>query len=290
MKDRDAIPAIELKMQLHAAPAAAYRAVTSQTELRKWFAPRVIMSRNIVSQEHGIDVTMKQLKAAANQMVRYRWTRDVDPVQDTVITFEISDKGAARSNTGEGITLTVSHDGWTDRAIRDRQAEIWSQAFQSLGALLKGKSFKPWWEESSHKSNVRHLKFPALVAAVDRMEKESKRRSEKKTLWKTIKRIVSNLEGAGEWYFLEEEQEIEFHVNERRFMTIQKTGHITIYWKELEKIAGNHTADFINRLALEQGVDVHPARGSDRWSGLEIIPDALTQWFLDLIRHGKTRS
>lgn len=288
--ERDAIPAIDLKLQLHTAPAVAYRAVTSQTELRKWFAPRVIMSRNIISQEHGIDVTMKQLKATANKMVRYRWTRDVEPVQDTVITIEISDKGAARSNTGEGIILTVSHDGWTDLTLRDRQAEIWQQAIASLNALLKNKPFKPWWLESHQRSNFRHLKFPALLAAVDKMEKESKRRSEKKTLWKTIKKLVNNLEGQGEWYMKEEEQEVEFHALEKHFLTIQKTGHITIYWKELEQLAGNSMADFINRLALEQGVDVHPARGSDRWSGLEIIPDALTQWCIDLIRHGRTHS
>ena len=58
-RNSDDIEAIEHELEIMTTPAQVFRVLTSQTELRKWWAPRVIMSRNLVTQLDGKDMEMK---------------------------------------------------------------------------------------------------------------------------------------------------------------------------------------------------------------------------------------
>ena len=156
---------IEASLKLTATPAQVYRALTSQNELRKWWAPRVIMSRNLVSQEQDRVSEMRLMQAEKYQLVRYSWReQDWDPATETTtITFRIRDLGASRSRTGEGLMLEMSHDGWEDEAARERQARIWKKALAVLDKILAGKTAKAWWENQEARSSSWNFSLPVVA-------------------------------------------------------------------------------------------------------------------------------
>ncbi len=284
-KDRNTEP-IELRLKLMATPVAAFRAITSQTELRRWWAPRVIMSRNVVSQETGRDMEMRLVSSEANHLVRYSW-RGLDwprSIPSTVIAFEIEDRGVSRGSTGEGIVLHILHDGWTNPEERERQVTIWKSAVECLEKHLHGKAFKSWWDEVKVQDGFRQIQFQSVQQFIERMERESKGKAERKLAIANILSLCEELADHGSWFMKDNGNEMELRLSGIRILGIMKNGSIIIGWRDLEKILGDRLPDFASRMTAEQDVDLHIGKSQDKIPAQMINPVFLNRWYLDIIR------
>ena len=163
-QDKKQLEPIEFSIALKAMPSRVFRALTSQNELRKWWAPRVVMARNIVSQRSSIDVQMKLVDSRKNHAVRYIWRPenwDVTYPQNT-IAFTIHDLGISREDTGEGLHLEIVHDGWVVVDERQQQEKIWQQALKSLKSLIEKKKVSPWWLKQNNQSSLRQVSLQGV--------------------------------------------------------------------------------------------------------------------------------
>ena len=281
------IEPISIKINIDTTPIHAFRSLTSQTELRKWWAPRVIMSKHIVSVEEGKDIEMRLLQSDKNQMVRYSW-RPSDwghETPETVITFEIEDLGVSRSRTGEGISLLVIHDGWTNDKERDKQEKILKPAMNCLKLILEGKTGKPWWESERTRSGYRQVKFSVLKQFVERIDRDHRGKPEKKLAAQNIFKLCQNLDGQGDWFIKDSGAEIDLRFNNTKIIGIVKNGNISLGWRELDKVLGSALKDFADRLSSEQNTELHIGKTQDKISAHLIEVDALTQWCIDAIQH-----
>lgn len=278
---------LEFKLDLTTTPATVFRALVSQTELRKWWAPRVIMSRNIVSQEDGVDMEMKLIQEEKNHLVRYRWKRMGTKGAPTIITFEIVDHGVDKNKAaGEGISLVVTHDGWSDPQERVKQERIWKQAIVSLKAHLDGKPARPWWINEKTEEAYRPVKLPILKQTLEKMDKENRGRKDFKPAVRNLLKICQSLEGQGEWFLKEDENQFELRARDLRIFSVEPDGTLVLYWEDLRKLIGAaHINDFVNRLALEQGIDVRLEKTEDRIFVGKIDPGSWAQWCIDIIQH-----
>ncbi len=280
----DAPRPIEASLKLSATPAQVFRALTSQNELRKWWAPRVIMSRNLVSQEQDRVSEMRLMQTEKYQLVRYSWReQDWDSsVDSTTITYRIVDLGASRSRTGEGLLLEVSHDGWRDQAARDRQAAIWKKALGVLDKLLAGKKAKAWWENQNAKASYQQVRLAALKPLVEQIgpEKKGGRKTTARALWK----ICTTVDSAGNWYLKDDEREFEFRVQAVRVLGLDLNGKITIFWREMSKTLGPHLEDFGHRLAVEQDMDVQINKEREEIMVKDISVELFMRWCQDILQ------
>ncbi len=250
MANTNDLEPIEATLCVNATPAQVYRALTSQNELRKWWAPRVIMSRNLVSQEQDRMVEMRLMQSDRNQLVRYSWrgqdwSGDAEP---TTITFRISDLGASRHRTGEGLMLEISHDGWTNARERQRQKKIWDRALPVLEGLLSGKKVRPWWGKESGRLTFQQVRLTTLKPFFESIGK----RSISRTLWK----ICSSLDSEGRWYLHDGEEEFEFRSGSCRVFGLDRDGVVKIFWIDLSGALGANLEEFMRRFSVEQEVDV----------------------------------
>lgn len=280
----DAPRPIEASLKLTATPAQVFRALTSQNELRKWWAPRVIMSRNLVSQEQDRVSEMRLMQTEKYQLVRYSWReQDWDSsVDSTTITYRIVDLGASRSRTGEGLLLEVSHDGWSDQAARDRQAAIWKKALGVLDKLLAGKPAKAWWENQNAKASYQQVRLAALKPLVEQIgpEKKGGRKTTARALWK----ICTTVDSTGNWYLKDDEREFEFRVQAVRVFGLDLNGKITIFWSEMSKALGPHLEDFGHRLAVEQDMDVQINKDREEIMVQDISVELFMRWCQDILQ------
>jgi uncharacterized protein YndB with AHSA1/START domain len=271
-------------MKLTATPAQVFRCLTSQNELRKWWAPRVIMSRNLVSQETDRVSEMRLMQSEKYQLVRYSWReQDWDAaIEPTTITFRIRDLGASRNRTGEGLVLEMSHDGWVDARARDRQADIWKKAWNVLEKLLAGKKSKAWWENQESRGSFQQVRLAALKPLVEQIgpEKRGGRKTTARALWK----ICSSVDGNGNWYLKDDEQEFEFRCNGYRVFGIALTGKITIFWSDMAPALGPNLDDFARRLAVEQDMDVGVNRERESIMASEISVELYVRWCHDILQ------
>ncbi len=286
MRRGDSIRPIVESITVDTTPTLAFRALTSQTELRKWWAPRVITARGIVSIEEGKDIEMKLLQQEPGRLVRYNWR----PVHwdsektETILTFEIEDLGVSRSETGQGISITATQDGWVDSDDRERQAEILKMALAGLHELLEKKKTKSWWKQPGAHLGFHKIQLSALKEFSERIEKENRGKSEKKLAAQNIWKLSQNLDSLGEWFLMDTEEEFEMQVRGTKLFGIQKKGFVSLVWPDLEKLVGKRKLkELANRLALEQDADIGPGRKQDLLPAHRIHVDLLTRWFTDLI-------
>ncbi len=286
-RETDILEPITFRINLVSTPASVFRAVTSQTELRKWWAPRVIMSRNTVSQEEGVDMEMRLVTEEKYQLVRYSWRGEVWPQETpaTIITFEIHDLGVFRGQTGEGIRLEIIHDGWTDQEARDRQESIWKLAIPGLKALLEGRTVKPWWDGVKSADGYRNTDLTEIRLFLEKMEQESRGRLEKKQAAGVIREICKKLDGQGEWYMKENRSEFELRFNKVRLFSVMKNGTLVLSWRELERILGERLQDYASRLSVEQDLDLRIGKSQDRISAMHLNPGFWSQWCIDIIQY-----
>ena len=285
-KRQETKDSIVFNINLMTTPPTVYRRLISQKELRKWWAPRVIMSRNIVSQEDGKDVEMRLLQKEENLLVRYSW-RPLDweeQIPSTVITFKIRDLGISRQNTGQGITLEMTHDGWENLEDRRRQEEIWKMALRTLKAEIQGKTTRPWWESEKLKRGIHQIKWSALKEFLDKISGDPRSKPEKKLSTKVLTEICSELDSQGRWYMKENGNEVELHFLKQKIFGILKNGQISINWRELEKFLGASLSIFSDRLAMEQNLDIHIGKNQEKVPAYLINPTLWNQWCIDIIQ------
>ncbi|MBL8018340.1 MAG: SRPBCC domain-containing protein [Leptospirales bacterium] len=289
-REYDSIDPIQMTLKLGSTPQAAHRAITSQTELRKWWAPRVIMSRNIVSQVTGKDMEMKILMEDKYRLIRFTW-RGLQwkrGVPETVISYEITDLGAARGSTGQGIQIDVNHDGWSDPEERSIQEKIWQQALPGLRALLEGKKFVAWWEDEQNKSGDQGYKTADLKAFLERSDKEGRGKNDRKKSIQAIWKICQSMDGLGEWIVKESTGEFELRARDAMIFASMKGGILCLNWRELEKLLGRELVDFANRLSLEQDLDLQIGKTQEKIVGRDLNPDLFSKWLHEVLAHKKT--
>lgn len=277
-------------LDVFATPQAVYRAITSQTELRRWWAPRVILSRNLVSQQDGREMEMRPLTQEKDRLIRYLWqpVEREDEALNTVITFEIEDLGVSRDTTGEGIRLHIIHDGWTNREERDQQAKVWKSAVVCLEALLKGEKLEPWWEGSEANDGFRQVNLTAIRKFLQKMEEDAKGKLEKRQSVQNLEQICEELDGVGQWYIKENGNEIELRFKDSRLFNALKNGTFVILWRELENLVGDRLQDFASRLSIEQDLEIHPGKVHDRIPASMIQPSLWNAWCRDLINESNS--
>lgn len=282
---------IEASIRATATPAQVFRMLTSQNELRRWWAPRVIMSRNIVGQEDDRTAEMRLIQSEKNHLVRYSWRIQDWPDESgaTTITFRISDLGASRNRTGEGLLLEISHDGWTDPLERERQERIWKLALPVLESLLKGKEPRPWWEGESGRGSFRLVRLPALKGFVEKIEPDNRNRSNRRNLSQSLWKILSKLDGGGAWYLKEDESEFELRYGGKKVFGVTREGQATLHWKELGQLLGAELDDFARRAEAEQDLELNSSKTQEKVPAARLHPDFWIQWCQDVMRMAREK-
>ncbi|MCB1172135.1 MAG: SRPBCC domain-containing protein [Leptospiraceae bacterium] len=284
------LKAIELSIKLRATPAQVYRALTSQNELRKWWAPKVIMSRNIVAQEEDRLMEMRLIQSEANEMVRYSW-RGQEWEKDrptTVITLQIEDLGASRSNTGEGLRLKVSHDGWTDKDERDYQAGVWKKALQVLKMLLADKDYRPWWQGVEARGSWRQVKLAILKPVIESIEKKPPIKQSKQII-QSAWRLCNQLDAYGNWYIKNDDSEYQLRYENMQIFSATPDGLVTLHWQDIKQLLGPALDDAINRYIVEQDQDVNPGKTQIQMPIQKLHLDIWIEWCLDILTIGRER-
>lgn len=290
MRSGDEPASIDMKLILSATPAGVFRALTSQTELRRWWAPRVIMSRHIVSFDDGRDIEMKLQHSEKNHLVRYSW-RDLSAEKSapTVITFQIKDLGVSRGRTGEGISLEMTHDGWRDARVRDEQEKIWKLAMPCLKAHLEGKKFTSWWLTSKGGGGFKPVKASLIRAQIDKLDKENRVRGGKKQPGAVLWKICQGLDTKGTWH-MKETGEFEFRSGTLRLFSVNKTAQIVLNWKDMAKVLGDRMAELAGRLAVEQDLTLSLSSGIDRIPAIAIDAALWVKWCIDAVEEAGNRA
>jgi len=286
------IEPIRLETIISSTPQNVYRAITSQTDLRKWWAARVILARNVVAQYEGQEMEMRLLQSEKYHLVRYSWkSMDNPDDENTVISFEIEDMGVSRGGrTGEGIQLTIIHDGWNKNDLKEKQEKIWRMALPGLKNLLENKKVTPWWKQEKSVSLFRPIKLQGIKQFVDKIDRDPRGNGEKKHCGRVIGKLCQTLDGQGSWFIKENGNEIELRFNSIKVFGALKNGNMVFNWREIEKMVGSLFKDFSQRLVLEQEIDLHIGKVQEKIPASLFHPDLLGQWFIDVIQYCRENS
>ncbi|MCS7205768.1 MAG: SRPBCC domain-containing protein [Leptospiraceae bacterium] len=278
---------IERYIDVVATPQRAYRAVTSQTELRKWWAPRVIMAKNIVSHKSGKDMKMILTNYRENEFVRYKfYGLDWKDQPETIIAIEIHEKGVRRKDKGEGIRIHVYHEGWIREDYKKEYEEIWDKALNSLKILLTEEKIVHWWEKEKRKGDFKSANLQVIREFIQKMDDETKNKKDKKKASKILWQIFQELDPLGEWYCKDSFTEIEFYARGQKIFGALKSGYIVMSWRELEPILGRNLQDFADRFSIEQNhMEIHVGQNYEKIPAVDIIPDLFIRWCIDVIQH-----
>ena len=248
------LPPIELERSVKTRPAQVFRALTSQNELRKWWAPRVAMSRNRVSQKKGQDVYMKLVSSKEKEgaFVRYLWRPEHWPshAPNTTITITINDLGASRQDTGEGLLIELIHEGWIDEQERSEQEHIWGLALESLQSLLENKKALAWWKEQNENPAWLRIKLQELKQILDRFKKK-KDKAGKSHIFQKLWQICNTLGPHGTWYWNEEEQSFSFKCQNQQLLRLSEE-KIILFWGKMKVLSPFDLKDLKERLSVEQ--------------------------------------
>ncbi len=274
-------------LDLQSSPARVFRALTSQVELRKWWAPRVIMAKNIVSHSEGKDMKMIPIDSRDNEFVRYKfyglhWKNQ----SETIIAMEIEEKGVRRRDSGSGIRLHIYHEGWINPALRNEYKEIWKKAIISLSILINEDRVEHWWQKEKRKGEFRSATLANMKIFISKMEEESRASREKKKASKILWQIFQELDPFGEWYCKDSYTEIEFYARGQKIFGALKSGHIVMSWRELDPLLGRNLQDFADRFSIEQNnIEIHVGQNYEKIPVLDIIPELFIRWCIDVIEY-----
>ena len=234
---------------------------------------------------------MKLLQQEVNRLVRYNWRPHDWAAEktETVLTFEIEDLGVSRSVTGQGIAITATQDGWIEPDDREKQAAIVRLAMAGLRELLEKKKTKPWWKQPGANLGYHRIQLTALKEFSERIEKENRGKSEKKLAAQNIWKLCQSLDSLGQWFATDSEDEFELQFRDVKLFGVQRKGTVALSWPQLESLVGKRKLkELANRLALEQDVDVGPARKQDLIPAHQVHVDLMTRWFNDLIEESRS--
>lgn len=280
---------IEIKIEALASSSRAYRAFTSQTELRKWWAPRVIIAKNIISHKPGKDMKMILVNSRENEYIRYKfYGLDWKNQPETIIAIEIQEKGVKRRDKGEGILIHIYHEGWFVEEYRNEYEEIWNKAIHSLIKLLETEKIEHWWEKEKRKGEFKSATIQQIKEFVNKMEEEAGNKKDRIKASKILWKIFNELDSYGEWFTKDNYSEIEFYAKGRKIFGSIKTGFIIINWRELETILGRNLQDFADRFSIEQNnLEIHVGSNYEKIPATDIIPELFVRWCKDIINSKK---
>ncbi len=277
---------IEISCTFSAMSSQVFRALTSQNELRKWWAPRVVMSRNTISQVKGEDIHVELISSEKNCFVRYAWRPETWDLRlpQTTITYNISDLGALRQNTGDGLLLDVVHDGWLDQKTRDHQEQIWHLALESLKSLLEEKKISPWWKKHNNVSSLCQVNLQNLKLVLEKYKKSKDSSSEKRhKVYQNIWQICNTLDAYGKWYLCEEDESFIFqYENQKLFKVVGE--QVTLDWQDLEQLLGLYIEGFKDRLFVEQDIDFESNQSQISFPVASFRVELWIAWCIDLIK------
>ncbi len=292
---------LEFSCKLNAKPAQIFRALTSQNELRKWWAPCVVISRNKVSQQAKRDVEMKRLASKSNEFVRYSW-RPMDwntKRPSSIIHLNISDLGLARQSKTEGFVLEVIHDGWVCPEEKKEQDQIWTAALKSLKHLLEKKKAKPWWlgKDAFHTLEMVDLLYlKNLFEEKRKKEKRKHKALEYQNLWRLCNSIEA-LTGTAhfslcKWSWDSQEGRCDFYFQNKKLISLSLNyANLSLFWQEWESIAkfpGYYLQSFKDRLSVEQDIDLDAENQRSTSLPLsKLQTDLWLAWYEDFIREAK---
>ena len=282
----DLLPPIELEYSINAMPAQLFRALTSQNELRKWWAPHVAMSRNKVAQKKGQNIYMKLVssKEKEESLVRYLWRPNHWPAEApaTSITIRINNPGNSRQNTGEGVFMELIHEGWISEKERSEQERIWRLAIESLQSLLENKKALPWWEKEEEAPSWYQIKPQELKQMIDKLKKNDEKDGKNKA-FQNLWQICNALNAEGLWYWSEEELSFNFKCQNQNILRINEE-KITLFWRKMDFLPHSHLQSLKERLSVEQDF-IFPLEEEETSLPLETLEGALClSWCSDLFQ------
>ncbi len=285
---QEELPPIEFSFRTTAIRSKAFRAITSQNELRKWLAPRVAMSHKRISQKENVDIVMKVISMERDECVHYSWrSEDWEPsIPSTILMVTISDMFEVRRQARddrygkdeEGLVVELIHHGWFDAKEREEQEEIWRLAVKSLEHLLGKKSPMLWWEKHKSTTAWHQVKLQALKPFLEIFKKQKK-----KHIFQGLWALCSSLDEYGKWRLNTEKSSFIFsHKDKRLFQVFER--EITFFWMEIGGPSDFYLQDMKDRLAVEQDlvIDIDQAETS---ISLEVLqPELWAAWCVDLIK------
>ena len=253
VNQKNIIPPIEMECVLLSTPFKVFRSFTSQNGLRKWWAPHVSMSRNRISQEKDKNIKMELLSSKENHFAKYSWApeHDSDNIASGSIIFTISNLGASRQNTGDGLLLEIIHDGWTNEQKRMKQENIWKLALKSLKSFLEDGTVLPWWEKHGDDSAQRQIKIQELKQIIDGFKKHKKT---KKIIWQKIWKLCSALYNQGKWFWDEGGESFNFQCNNKNIMKVTEN-KIHLFWKNVVGPSVFYIRNIKERFSVEQDIE-----------------------------------
>jgi uncharacterized protein YndB with AHSA1/START domain len=134
---------LEVTRFINAPPARVYKAWTDPIQLRKWFGPENVQTRNIVAEtrvggkfcwdltsSEGEEMTMRgeyrELQAGRKIVFTWHWEDDEDWEQrDSLVTVELSDCDG-------GTEVRLIHEQLPSEESRDRHSEGWKSVLDKL--------------------------------------------------------------------------------------------------------------------------------------------------------------
>lgn len=286
------LPPIELERSIQARPSQVFRALTSQNELRKWWAPHVAMSRNKVSQKKDQYAYMKLIssKEKEKSLVRYIWRPEHWPVHapTSTITLSISDMGTSRQSGGDGLLLELSHEGWPNEEERNEQEQIWGLALESLQSLLENKKPLAWWKGRDEIPSWQQVKLQELKQILDSLKKKKDRNRKNKNFHK-LWQICTALDEHGKWYWNEEEQSFQFKCQNQKILNVNGE-KIFLFWKQVDFLSPFYLKDVKERLSVEQDFIFSPEEEETNISIDSLQTELWLAWCLDLLREIKRKA
>jgi uncharacterized protein YndB with AHSA1/START domain len=136
----ESLPAIVLAIDTAAAPNVAWATVTEPRRIAEWFTEASPLGR--VGDPYRLDfgdgsvvVGVVRLVEPGRQFAHSWAWADVEPVQETLVTWSVAPAGS-------GSRITLTHDGWAeagaDEAARADHEGYWTGYLEDLAAILRG--------------------------------------------------------------------------------------------------------------------------------------------------------
>ncbi len=137
-------PSLSIVRKLDAAPAKVWRAITEPEMLKKWMAPSDDFKIPVAEAELRVggryhivmhardgevhDVSGAYREIVPNKKLVYSWAWKSTPERESVVTIELR-------AAGNGTELTLRHEQFFDKEVRDRHQLGWVGCLSRLERL-----------------------------------------------------------------------------------------------------------------------------------------------------------
>ncbi len=277
----DDIPALHHILRFKSEVSRIYRILSSQHELRKWFMPSVIISKNIILDANKRSIHFQLVKAIPNQMLRYHWRPEDWSTNKghSSLTYRITDHNHNRNTKDEGIQIDIVHDHWPNQFERDQQGEIWPKMIDGLSALINEDVHKPWWQNLPSNNVEQVLKLRQLRSEILKWCKEAKY-SENRGFTNLCQRI----DRENCWHFLKDER-LTYKFDGKPILSFYPDMKINFHWAAIKQCSNYHFPLMMERLNVEQELSLDSQEPDQSLFAMEDFAlSLLINWLDDLIQ------